>query len=96
MVATPTILSIAEARQLVEIVEEGGAYSKDVRPEIERALFSKGLIEGCEDRDFWLATDAGWDAYPKALRQVGEDPRRQRWTWRWHPAAQRLLGFLPR
>ena len=95
MVATPAALSDAEARQLAEIVEEGGACSRRVRPEVGRSLFGKGLIEACGDRrDLWAATDAGWDAYPEALRQVDGGSRRQRWTWRWRPAAQRFLGFL--
>ncbi len=96
MVVTPILLSVAEARQLVEIVEESGAHPEDVPPEIGRSLLGKSLIEGCEDRDFWLATDAGWDAYPAALRQVGEDLHRKRRPWRWRPAARRLLGFLGR
>ena len=95
MVATAVVLSDAEAWQLVEIVEEGGAYSRHVRPEVGRALLDKGLVKPCEERpELWTATDAGWDAYPEALRQVDGGSRRQRWTWRWRLTAQRCLRLL--
>jgi hypothetical protein len=96
VVAAPILLSAAEARQLVGIVEEGGARPEDVPSEIGRALLGKGLIEACGGRDLWTATDAGWTAYPAALRQVGEVFCRRRRTWRWRPAPRRLLGFLGR
>src|SRR3954454_15444297 len=87
-------MAAAEARQLVAIVEDGGVRGGDVPPEIGRALLGRGLVEDCGERDLWTATDAGWCAYPGALRQLEGDPCRRRRTRWWRPAARRLLGLV--
>src|SRR3954453_1223580 len=92
--ATPTLLSAAEARQLVVMVEDGGVRRGDVPPEIGRALLGRGLVEDYGERDLWTATDAGWGAHPGALRQLEGAPCRRRRTRWWRPAARRLLGLV--
>jgi hypothetical protein len=83
-------LTDEEARWLIDTVEDGGAYFDDVPAAVAGALFGAGLIEQAGDRDFWVASDAGWEAYPAALRQTEARAATGSWAVFWHRLAATL------